>query len=128
MDRQRVPIAELETSPDTSSLCVRGIVTLVWPYAASKQSTSVLLVEPDFRLRQNKGQVRVTFQGPCALSVAKSGLTSGDEVILALEGAHWVEDDTRQQTPGRGLDLGLLFKTRLGLEVELKTRESKPLY
>lgn len=119
----RVAIAKLRPdldSLDTSS--VHGIVTLVWPYASSTQSLCFLLVEPDFRLRRQQGQVRIHFQGPSARVVAEAGLSSGDELELNLLGASWEKDATKTETPGKGIEWQLRFGDYAVLEV------GKPLY
>lgn len=111
------PIARLNPrlGPDASS--VAGIVTLIWPYASSKKTLSLLLVEPDFRLRSNRGQVRVHFHGSSAKAVARSGLSSGDQLLLSLTGADWAKDSTAATTPGKGIDWELQFGERLELQV-----------
>lgn len=111
------PISQLnpELRPGDSS--VTGIVTLIWPYASSKKTLSLLLVEPDFRLRSSRGQVRVNFQGSSAKAVARSGIGSGDQLRLSLEGAQWAKDPTAATTPGRGIDWELQFGERLVLQV-----------
>lgn len=111
------PIAQLnpDLRPDDSS--VTGIVTLIWPYASSKETFSLLLVEPDFRLRSNRGQVRVHFKGSSAKAVARSGISSGDQLLLSLRGAQWAKDSTAITTPGRGSDWELQFGERLVLQV-----------
>ena len=76
-----------------------------------------LLVEPDFRLRRTRGQVRVQFSGSSAKAVAKAGIASGDEVILSLDGVEWVHDETLFATPGRGVEFDLKFTERLLVQV-----------
>jgi hypothetical protein len=51
-----LPIPQLEPTVDAESVYIRGIVSIIWPYSSVTNSTSILLVEPDFRLRQKKGQ------------------------------------------------------------------------
>ena len=111
------PIAQLDPLIDTTVHVIKGIVTLIWPYSASTSSLSILLVEPDFRLRRNKGQVRISFEGAIAKAVAKSGLTSGDNVTLDLLDAEWLRADSALRTPGRGIDWELHFGQHLILEV-----------
>ena len=111
------PIAQLNPDLKHDDSSVAGIVTLIWPYAASKSTFSVLLVDPDFRLRSNRGQVRVHFQGSSAKAVARSGLISGDQLLLSLRGAQWVKDSTAATTPGRGIDWQLQYGERLVLQV-----------
>ena len=111
------PIAQLNPDLKHDDSRVAGIVTLIWPYAASKSTFSLLLVDPDFRLRSNRGQVRVHFQGSSAKAVARSGISSGDQLLLSLRGAQWVKDSTAAATPGRGIDWQLQYGERLVLQV-----------
>ena len=120
LSQKTLPIAALQPSVDPVNNAVRGIITLVWPYSASKQTTSILLAEPDFRLRKHKGQVRVEFHGSSAKSVARSGLTSGDEVVLRLSGVKWVENTVSRQTPGRSVDWELHFGQKVDLQVKIR--------
>lgn len=113
-----IPIAQLTpllTAPSTRS--VKAIVTLTWPYSSATGSVAFLLVEPDFRLRRTRGQVRVQFSGSSAKAVAKSGIASGDEVVLSLDGVDWVQDEAPFATPGRGVEFDLKFTERLLLQV-----------
>ena len=113
-----IPIAQLTpllAAPSTRS--VKAIITLTWPYTSATGSVAFLLVEPDFRLRRTRGQVRVQFSGSSAKAIAKAGIASGDEVILNLAGVEWVEDETPFATPGRGVEFELKFTERLLLQV-----------
>lgn len=113
-----IPIAELSDSldaPETRS--VKAIVTLTWPYSSATGSVAFLLAEPDFRLRRSKGQVRVQFSGSSAKYISKAGISSGDEVILCLDGAEWLRDESEISTPGRGVEWELKFTERLQLQV-----------
>jgi hypothetical protein len=113
-----IPIAQLTpllAAPASRS--IKAVVTLTWPYSSATGSVAFLLSEPDFRLRRTRGQVRVQFAGSSAKHVAKSGIASGDEVILCLDGVEWVEDDNRVSTPGRGVEFELKFTERLLLQV-----------
>lgn len=112
-----LPIAQLIPSIDTSTRSIRGVVTIIWPYSSSKQTTSILLVDPDFRLRQRKGQVRITFRGSSARAIARSGLSSGDQLALRLEGATWTDNGLQPGTPGRAVDWELVYSRRVILEV-----------
>jgi hypothetical protein len=114
----QIPIAQL--TPDLSApstRCIRAIVTLIWPYSSSNSTLTVLLAEPDFRLRRTKGQVRVQFSGSSARTVFEAAIGSGDEVILSLDGVEWNKDESAGQTPGRGIDWELKFSERLVLKV-----------
>ena len=112
-----LPIASLQPLINTQNTIVRGVVTLIWPYSASNKSFSILLVEPDFRLRRNQGQVRITFEGSSAKAAAKSGISSGDTVTLRLLGVNWARDDTTFKTPGRGIEWELRFAQRVVFQV-----------
>src|SRR5271156_5684329 len=101
----QVPIAQLK--PDLSApstICIKAIVTLIWPYSSSNSALTVLLAEPDFRLRKTRGQVRVQFSGSSARAVFEAGIGSGDEVTLSLDGAEWNKDESSGQTPGRSIE------------------------
>lgn len=111
------PIAHLNPDLRHDDSSVAGVVTLIWPYAAFKSTFSLLLVDPDFRLRSSRGQVRVHFQGSSAKAVAKTGISSGDRLLLSLRGAQWVKDTTAASTPGRGIDWQLQYGERLVLQV-----------
>ena len=113
-----IPIQDLNpkyTPPTEAS--IRGIVTLSWPYSSSTRQCAVLLAEPDFRLRNHKGQVRVEFQGASAEAVAKQRLGIGDEVILRLDGAIWAQDGAVTNTPGRSVDGELRFGRRIFMHI-----------
>ena len=113
-----IPIAQLTpflVAPSTRS--VRAIVTLTWPYSSATDSVAFLLAEPDFRLRRTRGQVRAQFSGSSARAVSKSGIASGDEVILSLDGVAWAQDQAPYATPGRGIEFELRFTERLLLQV-----------
>jgi hypothetical protein len=115
-----IPIAQLKPDLSASSAtCIKAIVTLIWPYSSSNSSLTVLLAEPDFRLRRTRGQVRVQFSGSSARAVSEAGIGSGDEVILSLDGVEWTKDESVDQTPGRSIEWGLKFTERLLLQVRL---------
>lgn len=116
-----IPIAELNPELDAlSTKSVKAIVTLTWPYSSATSSVAFLLAEPDFRLRRSKGQVRVQFSGSSAKRIAKSGIASGDEVIICLDGVEWLRNTAAPSTPGNGVDFELKFTERLLLQVRLK--------
>ncbi|KAJ8133427.1 hypothetical protein O1611_g204 [Lasiodiplodia mahajangana] len=99
-----IPIAEL--SPDVvdpASKAVGGVVTITWPYNKVRGTFALNLAEPDFRLRRNKGQVRVDFTGRAAKAVGdlfsetlllriKRADTSQIDLVVVNEQAH--EDET----------------------------------
>ena len=115
---KHIPIAQLNPDLDApATRSIKAIVTLTWPYSSATGSVAFLLSEPDFRLRRSRGQVRVRFSGSSAKIVADSGIASGDEVLLSLEGVEWISDDTTVVTPGRGIECELRFTERLLLQV-----------
>ena len=102
---------------DASQYSVQAVVTLVWPFSSSNRLFSLLLAEPDFRLRNQNGQIRVTFCGRCAEEVACTKVGIGDTVTLSLQGAQWSENQQIQSTPGKSLIWELQFKNRIKFEV-----------
>jgi hypothetical protein len=117
-----IPIAQLTpllAAPASRS--IKAVVTLTWPYSSATGSVAFLLSEPDFRLRRTRGQVRVQFSGSSAKEVAKSGIASGDQVILSLNGVEWVHEGATVATPGRGVEFELKFTERLLLQVSSRT-------
>ncbi|KAJ5602504.1 hypothetical protein N7537_005460 [Penicillium hordei] len=120
----RVPIAQL--SPDIEKLAERSFlaaVALVWPYSSSTKSVSLLLAEPDFRLRGAKGQIKATFHGRVAEKVAESHVGIGDTVCLALKDIKFVSNDGVHQTPGRSVAWDAHWENGVFLEIY---RSSQP--
>ncbi|PYI12242.1 hypothetical protein BO78DRAFT_357986 [Aspergillus sclerotiicarbonarius CBS 121057] len=97
-----IPIAKLSpTLENLSASSVHAVVTLLWPYSSSTRSLSLLLAEPDFRLRRTNGQVKVVFHGLVAEEVARSQVGIGDGVYIGLAGSRFVDNDATNQTPER---------------------------
>ncbi|RHZ69576.1 hypothetical protein CDV55_104162 [Aspergillus turcosus] len=96
---------------------IHAIVTLVWPYSSSNKSLSLLLAEPDFRLRRNNGQVKVVFHGCAAEAVAKSQVGIGDHVYLGLTGSKFVASEAAVQTPGKCVPWEVHLDDRVLLEI-----------
>ena len=114
----QIPIAELSSdTPQSAERSIQAVVTLIWPYSASSNTLTVLLAEPDFRLRRKRGQIRVQFTGPSAHAVARAHLVSGNEVELSLQGVQWVQKEQTVRTPGNTVDCEALFRDRLLLRV-----------
>ena len=112
-----LPIAGLSPSTESDNASIRGIVALIWPYSASQKCMSILVAEPDFRLRRSKGQVRVTFRGASAKEIARLDVTIGDEVDFELGGAQWEEEDSSAFTPGKGIEWRMVFRKQLRMQV-----------
>ncbi|KAL4804882.1 hypothetical protein BDV18DRAFT_152870 [Aspergillus unguis] len=120
-----IPIAQI--SPDDDRLqqsSIHAVVTLLWPYSSSTKSLSVLLAEPDFRLRRSNGQVKVFFHGHVAEEVARTHVGIGDSVYLSLAGSRLGSNDAATQTPGRSVPWDVHFDASAFLEV---WRDSKLL-
>jgi hypothetical protein len=122
---EAIPIAQL--SPELSALeskQFRAVVTLIWPFSSSTRQCALLLVESDFRLRRKKGQVRVRFTGSSARAIAGTGIGIGDEVVLGLRGAQFVERDTTVNTPGNSVEWDLCFSQTFVVQVRNRRRFS----
>lgn len=114
----KVPIAQLSPAlEELQERCIHATVTLVWPYSSSTKSLSLLLSEPDFRLRRLNGQVKAIFHGRVAEKVAKSQVGIGDTVRLALKGAEFVANDAATQTPGRCVAWDIHVENGVSVEV-----------
>lgn len=113
----RVPITQLQPSIQTERSHILGVVALIWPYSSSQKTIGLLLAEPDFRLRRERGQVHVRFFGSSAKALASSSIEIGDEVLLNLEGVEWVKEAITLKTAGKGVEWALQFQDRLVLEV-----------
>ncbi len=104
--KTQIPISQLSpnlSNPSTSY--IRAIITLIWPYSSVAKSLSVLLAEPDFRLRNNRGQAKVYFTENVGKRVEESKLGSGDELILSLEGAEFTTLDDNRDPRNVGYEL-----------------------
>ncbi|KAM0591458.1 hypothetical protein ACHAP6_002238 [Verticillium nonalfalfae] len=74
-------IAELNPElQDAPKRVIRGEITVFWPYSPLRDVIAFILAEPDFRLRRDRGTVRIEFTGASAKAVADLGLGGGDEV------------------------------------------------
>lgn len=116
--RNSTPIAQLQPElSDQTTRKVLGEVTITWPYSSVTKSFSFLVAEPDFRLRRDRGSVRIHLTGPSAEAVGKWELGSGDEVVLALDGVEWAKDEEPARPAGSRLDWQLKFAGKLILQV-----------
>lgn len=116
--KNATPIAQL--TPDLADPATRkvyGEVTVTWPYSALTKRFAFILAEPDFRLRRDKGLVRIQLNGPSAENVGKWELGSGDEVMVALDGVEWAKDDEPARPPGSRLEWQLKYAGKLVLKV-----------
>ncbi|KAI4279222.1 MAG: hypothetical protein LQ337_000457 [Flavoplaca oasis] len=118
-----IAIAQLDPSATAPGRKVRGIVTLIWPYSVSNQTFSILLAEPDFRLRRQRGQVRVQFRGSSAKALARCDVQSGDYIDLTLSHVQWEKEGSASGTPGRGIEWELRFGERVILQIQREDQE-----
>lgn len=119
-----IPIAQINPAFDQlAGSSIRATVTLVWPYSSSTKSFSVLLAEPDVRLRRTNGQVKVTFHALVAERIAETHVGIGDEVVLGLSGCRLEENGTATQTPSRYVAWDVHFDDRVHIEVILEEPE-----
>jgi hypothetical protein len=117
LDMDLIHIAELNPElPARDSKHFKAAVTLIWPYSSSQRQFALLLAEPEFRLRRNKGQVRARFSGSSAKALATTGVGIGDEVVLSLRGVQFVQEGT-VSTPGRSIDWELEYKQTVVVQV-----------
>ncbi|RAL09162.1 uncharacterized protein BO97DRAFT_480165 [Aspergillus homomorphus CBS 101889] len=113
-----VPIAQLSPTLDgLSEHAVHGVVALLWPFSSSTRSISLLLAEPDFRLRRSGGQVRVVFHGHVAEEVAKSHVGIGDNIYLSLAGSRLADNDPKVLTPGKSVAWDVHFDSTVTVEI-----------
>ncbi|CUS10565.1 unnamed protein product [Tuber aestivum] len=113
---KRVPLASLApgTSDNEPEFLV-AIISLLWPFSPSSSSLSILASEKDFRLRKNRGQVRINFKGLAASAVDRTELQIGDRVVISLEGAQFqpLDDATERDVPWV-----VVYSTRLAMKVK----------
>lgn len=110
-------ISELNPElPALESRQFKAAVTLIWPYSSSARQFALLLAEPDFRLRRKKGQVRARFSGSSAKAIATTGVGIGDEVILSLRGAQFVQEGA-VNTPGKSIDWELSYTQTVVVQI-----------
>lgn len=98
---------------DHKKRVVDGVVTITWPFSIIHKSVAFLLAERDFRLRRDKGQVRIRFHGASAKAIADASLGGGDEIRLSLDGVKWENNETQTQVAGSTLEWQLEFSGRL---------------
>ncbi|RKF73172.1 hypothetical protein GcM1_245082 [Golovinomyces cichoracearum] len=114
-----IPIAQLSPAlASITSQSIEAVVTLTWPFNSASSSITFLLSEPDFRLRKEKGQVRVQFSGSCGKIITKERVSSGDRLVVGLEGVEWIKDDLSMTVPGNSIEYKLRFSERLLLQFQ----------
>ncbi|CAZ81201.1 unnamed protein product [Tuber melanosporum] len=113
---KQVPLASLAPGTyDNEPGFFVAIISLLWPFSPSSSSLSILASEKDFRLRKNRGQVRVNFTGLAASVVDQTKLQIGDRVIISLEGVEFqpLDDATERDVPWV-----VVYSTRLAMKVK----------
>jgi hypothetical protein len=106
-------------SPELSAIeskQFRATVTLIWPYSSSTRQFALLLAEPNLRLRRRNGQVRVRFSTASAKAIATTGVEIGDEIVLSLRGAHFIQEGAIS-TPGKSIDWELSYTQTVVVQV-----------
>lgn len=116
-DHAPTPIAQLNPELPTQTITVRGVVTIVWPYSSTTSSLSFTIAEPEYRLRRPKGQIRVNFAGHIAKEVSSSGIGSGDELVIYLDGVEWEAEAANRRLSSAGHEWQLKFSQKLRLQV-----------
>ncbi|KXT03510.1 hypothetical protein AC578_1640 [Pseudocercospora eumusae] len=112
-------------APPPASKTIRAKISLIWPYSSSTRQCALLLADPDFRLRSDRGQVRVRFTGPSATAVARGKVSIGDELLLDLHGATWAAEPSNVNTPGKSVEGELVYRGELGLQIVRKAGASE---
>ncbi|PNY26554.1 Uncharacterized protein TCAP_03516 [Tolypocladium capitatum] len=115
---EATPMARLHPDMDNAKgRVVDGVITITWPYSTVTKSIAFILAEHDFRLRRDKGQLRIEFHGAAGRALADSGIGGGDEIRVSLEGAKWESHQAHTRLPGSTQDWQLKFTNRLLLHV-----------
>ncbi|KAF8460672.1 hypothetical protein BDZ91DRAFT_851479 [Kalaharituber pfeilii] len=111
------PLASLTPEKGAEGVFVKAVVSLIWPYSPSSSTMRLVLSEEDFRLRGNKGQLRVSFHGACAKQLATRNISIGDKLIFSTEGARF-----RKLEKGLARDVpwSLRYDNRLSIKFESK--------
>ncbi|KAK6352603.1 hypothetical protein TWF730_009426 [Orbilia blumenaviensis] len=88
VELEPVSLASLEPSINPKSEITATVASL-WPYSSSALKLTAIIVELDYRKRENRGELKVSFHGYAAESL--KALAIGDVVKISLEGATWEE-------------------------------------
>ncbi|GAB7342750.1 hypothetical protein MBLNU457_g0895t1 [Dothideomycetes sp. NU457] len=118
---QMTSIPSLTPSAPLPSSSIEAVVSLVWPYSSRTHSYALLLSDPDFRLRYQRGQVRVVFTGAAGRAIARHRVGTGDKVVLDLSGGKWLgngdEGLATVRTPGKSVEGEIGFEDALQMKV-----------
>jgi len=81
----------------------------------------LLLSDPDFRLRYQRGQIRVVFSGAAGRAIARQRVGIGEKVVLDLNGGRWLgtgnEGLATVRTPGKSVEGEIGFEDVLSMMV-----------
>ena len=115
LDRELCPISELSPDVAASIRYIKGVITLLWPYAQSQGRMGFLLAEADFRIRAANGQVNIRAVGPSARALAAAGITVGDDLEITLLDPRFVENRNHKagSAGGKNVAWDLEFDRRL---------------
>ncbi|KAI2793914.1 hypothetical protein POX_a00502 [Penicillium oxalicum] len=123
----KTPIAQLAPSlEDHDNRYFIATVSLLWPYSSSQKCLSLLLAEPDPRLRWPDGQVKAIFHGRVAERVAEQRVGIGETICLSLKYGRFVSKEDALQTPRKGVPWDLHFDQGVMLEVGRSTLRGSP--
>ena len=108
---QRIHIGDIDYHSPVALIArhLEAVVILVWPYSSSTRSLSFLVVEKDVKLRNTRGQLKVTYHGKAAREVAKLRPGVGDLLHLHLANVEIVEEEDGVSTPGKKAGFVLHF-------------------
>ncbi|KAK6339421.1 hypothetical protein TWF718_008840 [Orbilia javanica] len=81
-----ISLASLEPSVNPKSEITATVASL-WPYSSSALKLTAIIVELDYKKRENRGELKVSFHGYAAESLKT--LTIGNVLKISLEGATW---------------------------------------
>ncbi|KAK6523871.1 hypothetical protein TWF281_001837 [Arthrobotrys megalospora] len=81
-----ISLSSLEPSVPPKSEITATVASL-WPYSSSALKLTAIIVELDYRKRENRGELKVSFHGYAAESLKT--LAIGNVVKISLEGAAW---------------------------------------
>lgn len=119
LESHPTPIAQLNPDiSDQATRVVQGVITVTWPFSIVTKSIAFILAERDPRLRREKGQVRIRFNGGAAKAISEATVGGGDEICISLDGAKWERHESRPQLADSTLEWQIEFTNRLLLKIQ----------
>ncbi|KAK6514066.1 hypothetical protein TWF506_008493 [Arthrobotrys conoides] len=115
-----ISLASLEPSVNPQSEITATVASL-WPYSSSALKLTAIIVETDYKKREHRGELKVSFHGYAAESL--KSLAIGNVVKISLEGATWEElpDPEERDVPWQ-----LKWERRLRVRVFKDTSATAP--